>query len=146
LSAEELPFEIVSEYPISYYEQSEPTLVVVSDRAGLESLPRLVSDDVDVDKALHETDFSACFLLVAFQGVEMSGGYSIEMVGIQRSGKRIEVRAKFISPEGGATLGVTSPYQVVRVKKEDLGADKFTFVLIDDTSGEKVAKVAYDLQ
>jgi hypothetical protein len=145
-SAKELPFETVSGYPISDYEQSKPALVAVMDRAGLASLPRLMSDGLDVGKALRETDFSTWFLLVAFQGVQMSGGHRIEVLGIERSGERIEVKARFIRPESGATLGVTSPYHVVCVKKEDLGADKFTFVLIDDLSGEEVAKVAYDLR
>ena len=144
-SAKDLPFETVSQYPVSDYE-GEPALEVVLDRAGLESLPRLMARGLDVDKALRETDFSTWFLLVAFQGIQMSGGHSIEVLDIGRSGERVEVRAKFISPESGATLGVTSPYHVVRVKKVDLGADRFTFVLIDDLSGEEVAKVAYDLQ
>ncbi len=144
-SAKEIPFETISEYPISYYEQSEPALVAVSDRAGLESLPRLMSHGFDVDKALSETDFSTCFLLVAFQGLQGSGGHSIEVLDIQRSGERIEVRAKFTSPESGATLLVTSPYHVVRVKRTDLGSGKLTFVLIDDSLGEEVAKVAHTL-
>lgn len=145
-SATDLPFETVSMYPISDYEQSEPVLVVVLDRAGLESLPRLMSDGLDVDNALRETDFSTWFLIVAFQGVQMSGGHSIEVLGIERTGERIEVKTRFISPESGATLGVTSPYHVVRVRKEDLGENRFTFVLIDDLSGEELAEVVYDLR
>jgi hypothetical protein len=145
-SARDLPFETISEYPISDYEQSEPTLVVVLDRACLESLPRLLSDGLDVDQVLRDTDFSTWFLLVAFQGVQMSGGHRIEVLGIERSGQRIEVKAKFIGPESGATLGVTSPYHIVRVKKQDLGTRRFTFVLIDDLSGEEVAEAAYDLR
>ena len=144
--AKDLPFETVSEYPISDYEQSEPALVVALDRAGLASLPRLMSDGLNVEEALRETDFSTWFLLVAFQGVQMSGGHSIEVLGIERLGERIEVKAEFIGPESGATLGVTSPYHVVRVKKEDLGTGKFTFVLIDDLSGEEVAEADYDLR
>jgi len=145
-SDHDLPFETVSEYPISDYEQSEPTLMVVLDRAGLESLPRLFSDGLAVDQTLSETDFSAWFLLVAFQGVQMSGGHRIEVLGIERSGERIEVKANFIRPESGATLGVTSPYHAVRVKKQDLGAERFTFVLIDNLSGEEVAKVGYHIR
>jgi hypothetical protein len=143
--AKEIPFEAVCEYPISDYE-SEPMLVVVSDQAGLKSLPGLMSQGLDVDKALNETDFSTHFLLVAFQGLQMSGGHSIEVLGIQRWGERIEVRAKFTSPEAGATLGVTSPYHLVRVKREKLRAGRFTFVLIDASSGEEVARVAHDLR
>jgi hypothetical protein len=144
-SAEELPFEVVSAHPISSYEQSEPALVVVSDREGLQSLPRLMSQDLDVDKALNETDFSTDFLLVAHQGLQMSGGHSIEVLGIRRSGERIELRARFTSPESGATLAVTSPYHAVRLKKAALGSGRFTFVLTDDSSGEEVAEVAHSL-
>jgi hypothetical protein len=144
-SAEELPFEVVSGHAISYYEQGEPALIGVSDREGLESLPRLMSRGFDVDKALNETDFSTDFLLVAFQGVQGSGGHSIEVLSIRRSRGRIEVKAKFTSPESGAHLGMTSPYHAVRLKKADLGSGRFTSVLIDDSSGEEVAKVAHTL-
>ena len=145
-SAEELSFEVVSGHAVSYYEQSEPALIVISDRAGLESLPWLGSRGLDVDEALNETDFSTDFLLVAFQGLQGSGGHSIEVLGIQRSRGRIELRAKFTSPESGAILAVTSPYHAVRLKKADLGSGRFTFVLIDDSSGEEVAKVAHTLR
>jgi hypothetical protein len=143
--AKEIPFEAVCEYPLSDCE-SEPMLAVVSDQADLESLSGLMAQGLDVDKALNETDFPNEFLLVAFQGLQMSGGHSIEVLGIQQSGERIEVRAEFTSPQGGATLGVTSPYHLVRVKKEDLGPGRFTFVLVDDSSGEEMAKVAHDLR
>ena len=145
-SAKELPFETVSKYPVSDYEQREPGLEVILDQAGLESLPWMGSQGLDLANALRETDFSTWFLLVAFQGVQMSGGHSIEVLGIERTGKRVNVNTRFISPESGATLGVTSPYHVVRVRKEDLGADRFTFVLIDDLSREELAKAVYDLR
>jgi hypothetical protein len=145
-SAKEIPFETVSECPDSYYESHEPALVVVLGRTELGSLPRLMSPyGFDLERALDKTDFSVYYLLVAFHGQEMSGGYRIETLNIQQSSGQIEVKARFTSPESGAILSVTSPCDVVRMKRTDIGSGKFTFILIDDSSGKKVARTTYTL-
>jgi hypothetical protein len=146
----EVPFETVSKHSSSDYEPREPKLVVVSKESELQSLLVLrPPHGLDLNQALSKIDFSLHFLLVAFQGYQPTGGYQIEVQNIQQLGKEIQVRAKFVRPKPAEIVrhGTTRPYHLVRVGKTDLeGKGRFTFVLVDDSSGKEVAKTVHTLR
>jgi len=144
----QIPFETISKHSYSGYKQREAKLVIVSEQKEMDSLSGLRPPyGLDLDQALSEIDFSVHFLLTAFQGYQASGGYEIDIVEIQQLGKKIKISAEFINPDSGATLGTTSPYHLVRVRKADLAeTGKFAFILVDVSSGKEVAREEHTLQ
>ena len=138
----EIPFEPIALCEASYYEEYDPKIMIVSEEGELEELPGISSPyGFDLEKALSEIDFSVDFLIVAFQGHQLTGGYEIEILDLQQRGKRVEIGARFISPASRATLNTPSPCHLIRVSRADLTiAGRLTFVLVDDLSGKEVAK------
>jgi hypothetical protein len=76
--------------------------------------------------------------VAAFQGEQMSGGYSIEIERIERSGDQLVVHAKFGEPAPGSmnTMALTSPVHVVSIAATDAAGLKAA-VLLDSTGAER---------
>jgi len=146
----EVPFESLLSFTSTEWKKREPRLIVMSDPEDLEFLPVLVhSRPFDELVAAGKIDSSSHVLLVAYWGVRPNGGYEIEILRIQRSGRRIEVQAKFVSPKRGQTVEamVMYPYHLVRVKKADLnGQGRLKFVLVDASSGEEVVSETHTVR
>jgi len=76
--------------------------------------------------------------VAAFQGEQRSGGYSIQIERIQRSGDELMVHAKFVEPAAGSmnTMALTSPVHVVSIAASDAAGLKAA-VLLDGTGAER---------
>lgn len=76
--------------------------------------------------------------VAAFQGQQMSGGYSIHIERIERLGDQLVVHAKFSEPAPGSmnTMALTSPVHVVSIAAADATGLK-DVVLLDGTSTER---------
>lgn len=126
-----------------------PGLRVISSKAELEPLEDIFTRLrrlQEIALNLNQTDFSTHLLIIVFQGDQGTGGFEIEVQRIQRSGERVEIYARFVSPEPKSlvTLGTTSPYHLVRVRRAALPlADEIIFVLFDEASGKEVAHERY---
>lgn len=144
-STKAIPFELLLQSDESGYDQWQPQLIVVCQESEMDSLLSYYSGLAWQIEHLKGVDFSTSCLIAAFQGPEPSGGYSIEILDIKQAGRRVEVRARFESPELGATLGTTEPNCVVQVKKADLASGRLTFIMVNATSGEEEARTAYHL-
>lgn len=76
--------------------------------------------------------------VAAFQGEQVSGGYSIQIERIERSGDQLVVHAKFGEPAPGSmnTMALTSPVHVVAIAAADAMGLKDA-VLLDGTGVER---------
>lgn len=73
-----------------------------------------------------------------FQGEQSSGGYSIHVERIERSGDQLVVHAKFSEPAPGSmnTMALTSPVHVVSIAAAD-AKDLKEAMLVDQTGTER---------
>jgi hypothetical protein len=78
-------------------------------------------------------------LVAVFQGQQNTGGYSVQITGIERSGDQLTVRATFGVPGPGAmvTQVLTSPAHVVSIAATDATGVREA-ILIDDAGVEHV--------
>ena len=76
--------------------------------------------------------------VAAFQGEQRSGGFSIKIERIQRTGDQLIVHAKFSEPAPGSmnTMALTSPVHVVSIAAAD-AKDLKLAVLLDETGTER---------
>ena len=76
--------------------------------------------------------------VAAFQGQQTSGGFSIHIERIERSGDQLVVHATFSEPAPGSmnTMALTSPVHVVSITAAD-GKDLKDAVLLDETGAER---------
>ncbi len=76
--------------------------------------------------------------VAAFQGEQSSGGYTIHIERIERSGDQLLVHAKFNEPAPGSmnTMALTSPVHVVSIATSDATGLKDA-VLLDQTGTER---------
>jgi hypothetical protein len=76
--------------------------------------------------------------VAAFQGEQVSGGYSIQIERIERSGDQLVVHAKFGEPAPGSmnTMALTSPVHVVSIAASEAAGLKAA-VLLDSTGAER---------
>jgi len=76
--------------------------------------------------------------VAAFQGEQTSGGFSIHIERIERSGDQLLVHAKFSEPAPGSmnTMALTSPVHVVSIAAAD-AKDLKDAVLLDQTGTER---------
>jgi hypothetical protein len=76
--------------------------------------------------------------VAAFQGEQISGGFSIHIERIERSGDQLLVHANFSEPPPGSmnTMALTSPVHVVSIAAADAAGLKDA-VLLDGTGAER---------
>jgi hypothetical protein len=88
------------------------------------------------------TASSGRVLVAVFQGQQSTGGYSVHITGIERSGDQLVVRATFGVPGPGAivTQVLTSPAHVVSIAAAD--ATGVREALLVDPAGVEVARTS----
>jgi hypothetical protein len=76
--------------------------------------------------------------VAAFQGQQTSGGFSIHIERIERSGDQLLVYAKFSEPAPGSmnTMALTSPVQVVSIAAAD-AAGLREAILVDGAGAQR---------
>ena len=111
---------------------SGPAIVVGTNDSWRATLARLV------DRANVPAGHVA---VAAFQGEQVSGGYSIQIERIERSGDQLVVHAKFGVPAPGSmnTMALTSPVHVVSIAAAD--ATGLREAILVDGAGAQRAKV-----
>ncbi len=84
------------------------------------------------------TASSGRVLVAVFQGQQNTGGYSVRITAIERSGDQLTVRATFGVPGPGAivTQALTSPAHVVSIAAADTTGVREA-VLLDETGIER---------
>jgi hypothetical protein len=126
-----LPFETIGRrtaQTTELWEALEPGLVVVATPEDLSQIEGFVLDD---DRAqLHKVDFNAYFVVAAFLGWQSHAHEGIDIEQIVRQRNEAAVYVRVGAPNG--TLVVTSPYHLVRVRKEGNWNQTIHFTLYMD--------------
>lgn len=107
---------------------SGPAIVVGTNDHWRATLARLVDASVPDGRVA----------VAAFQGEQMSGGYTIRIDRIERDGDRLVVHATFTEPTPGSmnTMALTSPVHVVSIAAAD-AKDVKEAVLLDESGAER---------
>jgi hypothetical protein len=97
------------------------------------------------EEILDTIDFSRYFILLAFMGSQPVTGPNIEVKQIWQTDNIIYVEAYF-DPAGPAFMdSLSSPYDVVKVSKDNMPQfGEITFILLDQ-NGEERARAVYDI-
>lgn len=113
-----VPFETLEK---GYYSGlTDRAAVLVTDRAGWERLwQRHASPRVPAPR-LPEIDFGAHSVIAVSLGEKSTGGYAVEVVGVERAGERLIVSVRTRSPAPGAavTAAFSQPYHFVRIPRQ----------------------------
>jgi hypothetical protein len=112
---------------------SGATIVVATNDHWRATLARLVDGaNVPADRVA----------VAAFQGEQRSGGFSIHIERIERSGDQLVVHATFTEPPPGSmnTMALTSPVHVVSIAAAD--AKDLKHAVLVDRDGAERARVA----
>lgn len=125
------------------YEDTTPRLVLISSEALSSTLQnQLRPAYLDL---ITQTDFSAYFVAVIYQGRKATTKYSVEVLDVRQVDRIITIYALFHEPrqaEPGEIVSVnplvTSPYCMVKIQKPEPTRGDFTFVLI--ANGQEVAR------
>jgi len=114
----ELSFEAVErrDWPGSgrEWEAREPGLMVIATSEDLAQIDDLFTEDAQAQ--LCEVDFNVYFAVAAFLGWQGSGHEGIWIEQVARRGEGVAVHVRVGKP--GWTSEVTSPYHLVKVRKE----------------------------
>lgn len=72
-----------------------------------------------------QTDFNKNEIIAVFMGQKPSGGYAVEIVGVEKKTDKLVVKVKESSPPPDAmvTMALTSPYHVVEIPRTDLAVE-----------------------
>ena len=124
------------------------TEVTATSQARDHSGPTLVIGTTDPTRATISqlvpgaTAPSGRVLVAALQGQRNTGGYSIQIVAIERNGDQLVVHATFVVPAPGAmvTQVLTSPAHVVSIAAADTTGLREAILL--DQTGFEVARVS----
>ena len=115
----ELPFETIERSDYGDYSIREPRVVLVTSRQEIDQLEGLVSQE-SLDQ-LAELDFQQYFAIAVFRGAQATSGYDVIVERVARQGDKMVIYAQFWepSPHWEILNEVTSPYHLIRVRRDD---------------------------
>ena len=95
---------------------------VLQDSGQWETLWKLHSTSAGSAEKIPAVDFSKEMVIVATMGTRRTGGYSIEIVRVEPSGKTLSIAVRQSSPPPGAITiqALTAPFHFVAVPRSDL--------------------------
>ena len=114
-----LSFETIERSDYSDYSVQEPRVILVTNQGDATQLTGLISQEtLDL---LAELDFQQYFAIAVFRGTQATSGYDVIVDRVARRGDKIVIRAQFWepSPHWEILNEVTSPYHLVRVRRDD---------------------------
>ena len=87
---------------------------------------------------LNAVELSNNIVIAAFQGLQPTSGYKLEILAVEVIGNVLDVTVKRSSPAPGEPVrqGFESPYHVVEVARRDFDKHQFVNYRLIDTSGE----------
>lgn len=114
-----VPFETLEK---GYYSGlTDRSAVLVTDAESWAKLwQRHVSPQVPAPPA-PDIDFDAYAVIAVSLGEKSSGGYTVEVVGVERIGDRLVLSVRTRSPARGAavTAALSQPYHLVRIPRQE---------------------------
>jgi hypothetical protein len=106
----------------AYSGVTERKAVLISDEAGWRSnWQQLTSRQFPAPEA-PAMDFSQHSVLAVYMGEKSTGGYAVEVTGVEMANGKLKVSVKEITPgQGGVTLAFTQPFHMVQIPKVPAG-------------------------
>lgn len=114
-------------------EPDAPTVYVATNAGDLQSFARFLSPE-HKQRVADGVDFSSQAVLAVFAGAKGSSGYEIliERIKVVDGQMQIVVKLTQPAPQDYALQVLTSPFHIVRVRKESLkGVDTSSWILMD---------------
>jgi len=126
---ESIPFETIGLEDTNEYDGRQPYLALIASVDDIEKVRGLVSTDALTQ--LRELDFRRYFAVAIFRGRQGSGGYATIIERIVRRDDQYVVHVQFWgpSPYYEVTMEVTSPYHLIRVRRDDGESQEIELVL-----------------
>jgi len=100
-----------------------------------------------VDRSVLDTvDLVTSVVIAAFQGLQPTSGYRIDILTVEAHGNVLEVTVKRSTPAPGEPVrhGFESPYHLVQVAQETFNAYHFASYRLRDTQGEVLQEELLD--
>jgi len=119
------------------YESEKPGLMIIAQPEGLTQVNDLVTASARAQ--LEKMDFDTYFAVIAFLGWQPNSHEGVRIEHITRRAHEVSILARFGRP-GGSDV-VTSPYHLVKVRKEDAWDEVIEFTL--RVQGTVVASVSH---
>lgn len=125
----ELPFETIERSDYGDYSIHEPCVVLITNRQEIDQLKGLISQ-ATLDQ-LAELDFQQYFAIAVFRGTQATSGYDVIVEHVTRQGDKIVIRAQFWAPSPHLEIfnEVTSPYHLIKVRRDDSVSQETELVL-----------------
>lgn len=126
---QELPFETMEQVnqteSIKQWEGKEPRLLIVASSEEVEEAGQFVTDEAL--SALSRLDFTTHFAIIAFRGLQpnIHKGFRVERIVRQRHEVALYAQAGRL----GFSAVVSSPYHLIKVRKEGKWGEVFSFKL-----------------
>lgn len=91
----------------------------IRDPASLQALWKFHRAGLPTAPAVPEVDFSKEMLIAAFAGQKSSGGYQLNITGLERRGKQTEVSLSLTQPGPDCIVAeaLTQPYVIAKLSK-----------------------------
>jgi len=125
LPGKEIHFEVVEtndtySADMSSVNYDRPEVIAVWEPTQLVQLVRKVSAE-SFDEA-ERVDFSAYILIAIFEGRQATSGYDVMVDKVIEQSDKIIIDTHFLKPGPGIVVSMyaTAPYQIIRIKKNDL--------------------------
>jgi|GEM_PF-885372 len=150
----EIPFaelERGSSFPHGGEEAGDPRpfIEVAADRAGWEALwARVHPPSLEAEAPPPpELDTAQEVAVGVFQGVKPTGGYTVEVSSVRARGNTVEVAVRLTEPSPGSmvTQAFTSPYQLVKISRSELGIRGQARFMMLDGAGNRLAEADISL-
>jgi len=109
----------------TYSGVTERMAVVVTDEQAWQKLWQQHASRAVPAPPAPAVDFSKESVLVVYMGEKNSGGYSIEVTGVQKENGKLAVSVRQTSPGPGTmtTMALTQPFHMVRIPKVQAGTN-----------------------
>ena len=114
-----IKFEVIKEGPISGF--TDEKMMVINNNDDYQKIMTIVYYNLDQMPIIPEVDFTKSILILTAMGTKNTGGYTIGIDNISKSGSKVTVNLTETSPGKNCvnTESITSPYQIVKIKKTD---------------------------
>jgi len=139
----ELSFDMIEQENnlgiVTQWGGTEPELLIIASAQDIEEAKPFVTDEALA--ALQQLDYTTHFAVLTLRGLQTSSheGFKVEQIG--RQGNEIHLYAQ--PGANGPDAVMTSPYHLIKVKKEGQWAGSFTFALYFGRAGAAVASVSH---
>ncbi len=134
-----------SAYGVNGVAAPTPVLRVITDA---QALAAFASEFIpNAQGALSGIDLSQDFVIATLQGSKPTGGYSISVTAISQQNADVFVQVAMVEPQPGAVLTqmITSPYEVVRVRRADLDPRGSLYFQMMGPDGQVLAERQADI-